>query len=137
MRGLPLKRLFVLGIRNILRNKRRSVLTILSVLIGAASCLVLAALARGMGKQLIDDAIYNLTGHIQIHAAGYLDDPAVEFVMRPASEKLRSALSHPKVEAWAERIRFPAITANATRRPGARRESGWRACLKTRPGDLA
>ncbi len=109
MSGLPVSRLMILAIRNSLRNRRRSLLTIFSVLIGVSSCLILAALSRGMGKQLIDDAIYNLTGHIQIHAPGYRDDPAVEYLMSEPSADLLTALQNPEILAWSQRTRFPAV----------------------------
>lgn len=102
------KLLLDLAFRNVLRNRRRSIITFLSVVAGVGSSIVLAALARGLSEQMIKDAIYNLTGHIQLHAPGYTDDPTVNhsFII---DKELKTTLEHLAPERWAERVRVPAV----------------------------
>jgi len=99
---------FTLGSRNVLRNPRRSILTMLAIAVGLLGALALAALSRGVSTQVIEDAINNLTGHIQIHAPGYLDDPVLErsFTVPPDIEEV---LARPEIEAYSLRIRLPGV----------------------------
>ena len=71
----------------------------------------MTALMRGMVDQMIDDAISTLSGHVQIHAEGYLDDPSVEHTIPAAGDNmvLLGLLNSPQVSAWSQRIRVPAV----------------------------
>lgn len=101
--------IFRIAIRNLFRNKRRTLLTLLTICVGMWSALSLSAIARGLSYQLKQDAIETFTGHIQIHAPGYLDDPVVERRFDPNNEKLLSVLSSPLIHGWASRVRVPAV----------------------------
>ena len=100
--------MILLGVRNARRNPRRSFLTILAIAVGVWSALSMSALARGMSGRLMNDAIVNLTGHIQIHAKHYLDDPVVEHSFALGSE-LNLALTDKKIKQWSTRVRVPAV----------------------------
>ncbi len=102
----------VLAFRNTLRNPRRAVLTILAIAVGLGSAITLAALGRGVGHQMVRDALLELTGHIQIHAGGYVDDPSVNFRMPPATGVLRNLLDSPSITGWTERVRVPAVISS-------------------------
>lgn len=103
------KLIVTLAIRNVLRNKRRSFLTIMAVLIGVASSFALSSLARGLSNQMAKNAIYNLTGHVQIHAPGFLDDPVVEKSMADPSPTIERIKAKHSVKFAASRVRIPAV----------------------------
>ncbi len=105
--ALPL--LSRLAFRNILRNRKRSFLTLLAVSVGIGSSILLAALARGMGEQITRDAIYGMTGHIQVRHASFTDDPSIEHRFVSDEESFESLMQHPLVEHAAQRIRVPAV----------------------------
>ncbi|MBW2367433.1 MAG: ABC transporter permease [Deltaproteobacteria bacterium] len=63
--------------RNIWRNPRRTAVILTAVMIGVWCMVVFSALSRGMMQQMVRNSINNLTGHIQIHHAGYRSDPIV------------------------------------------------------------
>lgn len=91
------------------RNPRRTILTLGAVALGAWGSLGISSVARGVSYGMAKDAISKLTGHIQIHADGYLSDPSVEHSME-LTEKARKTLStHPRIKAWSERVRVPAV----------------------------
>ncbi len=71
----------------------------------------MTALMRGMVDQMIDSSIKTLSGHIQIHAPGYIDDPSIEYLLPPLSKTpaLQKLLASDEVVAWAERLRVPAV----------------------------
>jgi ABC-type lipoprotein release transport system permease subunit len=98
--------------RNLWRNPRRTLLTFVAIGMGVWSMLVLAALMEAWGASAFEAAIRTLTGHGQIHARGYLDDPTVDhrFTVSPA---LRRPLDAAPVKAWAARVRVPAIVQTA------------------------
>lgn len=104
--------IFRLALRNIFRNPRRSFLTFLALTAGMWSVLALAGLARGVSAQMADNAINNLTGHIQIHAKGYIDDPVVAHSMPSPHGALRALMGGSSVRGYAERVRVPAMVSS-------------------------
>ena len=64
--------------RNILRNKRRSFILIISIMIGVIALLLTDAVSIGMMQQMLTNQIGADAGYIQIHKKGYHDDPALK-----------------------------------------------------------
>ena len=97
--------------RNLWRNHRRSLIMLAAIAIGLWGMIWMTALMRGMVDQMIDSSISTLSGHIQIHAEGFLDDPSIERSMPPARDNpaLLALLDSPRVTRWSERIRVPAV----------------------------
>ncbi len=63
--------------RNILRNKRRSFILIVSVMIGVIAILITDSFSIGMMRQMLINQIGADAGFIQIHRRGYQTDPAL------------------------------------------------------------
>ncbi|RMG40660.1 MAG: ABC transporter permease [Candidatus Dadabacteria bacterium] len=101
-----------LAFRNMLRNPRRSILTLSAISVGVWSCTSLAALARGVGAEMARDAIYNLTGHIQIHAPDYVEDPSIEHRFKWPNQKINRLLKEIDTAGIAVRVRVPAVVAS-------------------------
>jgi ABC-type lipoprotein release transport system permease subunit len=95
--------------RNVLRNRRRSAVVLAAIAVGLWSMLVFAAFTRGWSNDVTHSAVATLTGHLQIHAPGYIQDPSVDRVMAPPGEPLRSVLDSSAVAAWAVRVRVPSV----------------------------
>ncbi len=100
--------------RNIWRNKRRTLVILMAVIIGAWSMIFLGALMRGMETEMIRDGVATLTGSIQIHHPDYLNDPVVENSMTE-SEALEKTLAQvlPSGSRWTRRIRVDVVASNA------------------------
>lgn len=99
---------FRLALRHLLRNPKRSCVTLFAMMIGVASSVILASIARGISGQLVEDAIHQLTGHIQIHASGFRDDPSLEH--RFAIAALQDAkVSGADFRQVAVRLRVPGV----------------------------
>ena len=62
--------LLTLAWRNLWRYPRRTIVILLAIIIGVWSMVAFGALTRGMIENQIERAIYNLLGHIRIHAPG-------------------------------------------------------------------
>ena len=101
--------LLLLAYRNIWRNPRRSLITLFAITMGVWSSAMLSTLARGISWGMADDAIRNLTGHIQITAPEYLSDPVIDHSLDPSGPLLLSALASGEVVRWSPRIRLPGV----------------------------
>ena len=102
---------FRIAWRNLWRNHRRSLIMLSAIALGLWGMIWMTALMRGIVDQMIDSSIKTLSGHIQIHATGYLDDPSIEYLV-PSLDKspaLQSLLDSDDVVAWSQRIRVPAV----------------------------
>lgn len=107
---------FQLAWRNIWRNPRRTTVIIIAVVIGIWSMIFLGAFMRGMIQDMIQNGITTLTGDIQIHAKGYLDDPSIAhritaLQMNEIQKALQSVL--PPKARWTRRVRVNGVAANA------------------------
>ncbi|MGB5427708.1 MAG: FtsX-like permease family protein [Gammaproteobacteria bacterium] len=107
----PFSMLVTVAWRNLWRNHRRTLIMLTAIAIGLWGMIWMTALMRGMVDQMIDSSISTLSGHIQIHAKGFLDDPSIERSMPPARDNpaLLALLDSPRVTHWSERIRVPAV----------------------------
>jgi ABC-type lipoprotein release transport system permease subunit len=101
--------LFRLAWRNVLRNRRRSAVILVAITVGLWAMLVFAGFTRGWSDDVSRNAVETLTGHLQIHAPDYLQDPSVDHVMAAPGEALRNLLDGEAVAAWASRVRVPSV----------------------------
>lgn len=95
--------------RNLWRNKRRTFIMLAAIGLGAWFMLFTAAFMRGMIEQQVHDAIFTLTGHVQIHHKNYRDDPAIEHSLPAPDTKLLDALKDKQIKQWSSRVRLPAV----------------------------
>lgn len=106
--------------RNMFRQKRRSVLTALTMGGGVA----LFAMALGMGEgsydYIIDAFTRARTGHIQVHSGDYLDRPSIYKVIRTPDDVGARIGGVPDVRAWAPRVYSSALAFVGPKTSGAR-----------------
>ena len=67
-----------LAARNVLRNVRRSVITVAAIAVGMSSLLFNWAFIDGVNEQMIDNSTRYLAGHLQVHRKGYHDDRSLD-----------------------------------------------------------
>ena len=95
--------------RNVWRNPRRTVITLIVVSVGLWSVLFFNALLIGWIQSSKDSALKLLTQDGQIHAVGYMDDPSVETFLDPPSGALLEALNNGVIEDWGLRVAAPGV----------------------------
>lgn len=103
--------------RNVLRNRRRSLLTIMAVGAGLSLVIFFKGLANGEKKQVIDAFISLWTSHIQIHGQGYSRDwrhAPLEHHLKKPYELIARLSQMEGVRSAAPRIRFGCLLSSGT-----------------------
>ena len=95
--------------RNLWRNKRRTFIMLGAIGVGVWAMIFMTALTRGMVDQMIVDSIAVLPGHVQVHHPDYADDPSISNRIPYSDADLKSIFDGADFEAWASRVRVPAI----------------------------
>lgn len=108
-----LRILFPFAWRNLWRNRRRTLITLLVVSIGVWSIISFNAIIRAWADGSLASSLKDMTAEAQLHAPGYLDDPGIKHSFPVPSGRLLDALNSPDVAEWAPRIRVPAIIQSA------------------------
>lgn len=70
--------IFKIAWRNIWRNKRRSAIVLVSVIVGVITLIMQDGLSNGMIMQMLNNQIKMGIGHIQIHEKGYNDNKTIK-----------------------------------------------------------
>lgn len=101
--------LFPFAWRNLWRNKRRTLITLLVVAVGVWSILAFNSIVRAWADSTLAGSLKNMTAEAQLHAPGYLDDPDMAHNFPGPSGQLQTQLNSATIAAWAPRVRTPAI----------------------------
>jgi len=104
-----------IAFRNVLRNRRRSVITFGAILLSVAVLITLRGLANGMIASVGDTMVQGQSGALQVHRQGYRNDingTSLELNVPADPEFLAKIVAVPGVKAVAPRIAFGAM-ANA------------------------
>ena len=106
--------------RNVLRNRRRSAITISSIAIGLAAMTFLWGFTDGMNRQMVENTTRYFAGDAQIHLKGYHDDPTLDLTMQDPDRVLRAAREHPRVAAATVRLEGKALASRGDKSRGVR-----------------
>ena len=107
-----MKLLLHLAWRNIWRQWKRNLLIMIAVAIGVFSMIIYDALLRGWQLSAIEDTVNNMSGHIKIHAQGYVDDPSVYHHFKLTESLIKSLDENPEIKMWTGRINVPAVVVS-------------------------
>lgn len=104
--------------RNVLRNRRRSAITVSSIAIGLAAMTFLWGMIDGINRQMVQNTTRYFAGDAQIHLKGYHDDPSFDLAMPDAAGVLRAAREHPGVAAASLRMEGKALASRGDKSRG-------------------
>ncbi len=93
-----------IAFRNIFRQKRRTILTALAMIVGFTLSSVFIGWSDGTYSNMISTFTGNRIGHIQVHSRGYLDKPSLYNTINDVAIVGETIQSIPEVEAWAPRL---------------------------------
>jgi putative ABC transport system permease protein len=109
--------LFKIAIRNLLRYKRRTLLTASLITIGIVFVLVFLAVSGSFKNMMIGQITDSMLGHVQVHRKGYvasIDNLPLNLNLKAgAAERLKSVLDQqPEIAAYSPRIKFGGMFSN-------------------------
>ena len=93
-----------IAFRNIFRQKRRTILTALAMIVGFTLSSVFIGWSDGIYSNIISTFTRNRIGHIQVHRDGYLDRPSIYKTIsdyESIGETIQDIIG---VEAWTPRV---------------------------------
>ncbi len=103
-RRVPTIMILKIAFRNIFRQKRRTILTALAMIVGFTLLSLTIGLSDGAYGGVIEMFTRNRTGHIQVHREGYLDKPSLYKTIDNPSVVGSAIQNTPGVEAWTQRV---------------------------------
>lgn len=106
---------FQIALRNVVRNRRRSLITLGALTLGAAAVVMMRALSLGFFSLLVEDVVRADTGAFQVHRSGYTDssDAFPSHLNLAVDDERIAALSRlPGVTGVAPRIVFSGLASN-------------------------
>ena len=108
-----------LAARNLLRYRRRTLLTALLIMLGVMALLLFVAAAGSFKQTMVGSITDSMLGHLQIHRKGYtqsIDNLPLNLSLQPgAVNKIESALkADPDVAAYSLRVKLGAMFSNFT-----------------------
>jgi putative ABC transport system permease protein len=111
--------LFKIAIRNLLRYKRRTLLTASLITVGVVFVLVFISVAGTFKNVMIGEITDSMIGHLQVHRKGYVASietlPINLNIKAGAISKLEKILDdQPEIEAYSPRIKFGGMFSNFT-----------------------
>ena len=103
--------------RNLLRYRRRTLLTLLLIVIGMVAVLLFIAVAGSFKSMMIGQITDSVLGHLQVHRKGYvasIDSLPLNLNLKPGMvTKVEDALkANPLVETWSPRVKFGGMYSN-------------------------
>ena len=106
-----------IAIRNLIRYKRRTLLTASLITIGVIFVLVFMAISGSFKNMMVSQITDSFLGHIQIHKKGYVSSidtlPLTMNMETQAIKKVKKAISNvPEIEAYSMRIKFGGMFSN-------------------------
>lgn len=111
MKTLPI---IQLSWKNIWRNKIRSGIVILAVMLGTLAGVFMSAFMYGLSMQYIRSELVNFTSHIQIHTKAYETEPLPEYYIRSSHSPAGSLSQHPFVTHVTERMLINGLASSSS-----------------------
>ncbi len=110
-----MKMLLSLAWRNLWRNKRRTAITVSSVAFAVVLAVALIAMAVGLREHMIETAVRNETGYLQVQDVMYDEEPSMDHALE-YGEEVRAALApfEAEIKYTVPRIRGFALAAKET-----------------------
>jgi putative ABC transport system permease protein len=105
--------------RNIWRNKRRSIITILSITFAVLLACVMRSMQLGSYERMISNAAQFYTGYVQIHKNGYWDDKMLDNSFKNNNELLSIIEATEGVVVAVPRLESFALASYGTKTKGA------------------
>jgi putative ABC transport system permease protein len=114
-----MKDYFKIAWRNLWRNKRRTLLTITSVLFALFLALIMRSMQLGSYSSMVASAVKSTTGYIQVHEKGYWEDKCIDNTFETSDSLQRLILGHPNVTEIVPRLESFALLSSGKQTKGS------------------
>ncbi len=104
--------------RNIIRNKKRSSITLSAVGFGLGALIFIWAFVDGAHKQMIENYTSLISGHIQIHAKGFHQKEQLETYITQPEEIKKSLKTNPNILSFTQRIKAAGLVSSSEHSAG-------------------
>ena len=109
--------LLKLAARNLLRYRRRTMLTAILIAVGVVALLLFVATAGSFKQVMVGGITDSMLGHLQIHHKGYtasIDNLPLNLNLKPAAIKKAEAVlqADPAIASYSERVKLGAMFSN-------------------------
>jgi putative ABC transport system permease protein len=111
--GWTSRDLYRLAWRNIWRNRRRTLLTLSSIVLGLAALILQQSLIKSVQAKLVEKATSAFLGHVQIQAKGVVDTKVPDVRIGNPAGLVETALADPDVAAAGRRLVYTGLIASA------------------------
>lgn len=115
---IPSPMLATLALRNVRRNVRRSLITVLSITIGLAALTFLWAFLDGMNSEMVENTTRYFAGDAQVHLKGYHADPNLDLTISQADRVLDVVRRDQEVAAASVRLEGKALASHSDKSRG-------------------
>lgn len=104
--------LLKLAWRNLWRNKRRTFITMASVIFAVLLAVFMRSMQEGSYARILENVVGGYTGFIQVHKAGYWDDQVIDNVFTPPADLQMQLSDNELVKGVAPRLESFALVAS-------------------------
>jgi len=99
-----------ISLRNLRRNPRRTLITLITMIFGISTLTLLGALNDGWLDQMRSNFILSFTGHIQIHSHGFETSQSLQDSITDPGEVIRYT-DYETIIGWTQRIRTSGLAS--------------------------
>jgi len=104
--------------RNLWRNRRRSLIILVSIIIGVLAMDYSGNFARGTMKQMVDNQLGTHIAHVQVHAKGFNDNKVVQNFMEFSDSLIANVRACPNVLSASRRTVIFGLLSSASSSAG-------------------
>lgn len=105
--------------RNVWRNKRRSFITIASILFAVFFAVVMRSMQLGVYERMIDSVVGVFSGYIQLHEKGYNNDKTIENSFVVSDSLIAQVKNTNSIQTTLPRLESFALVSNGNQNKGA------------------
>ncbi|MDZ7717457.1 MAG: hypothetical protein U5K72_01400 [Balneolaceae bacterium] len=97
--------------RNIWRNKRRTIITMLSIVVAVLLAAVMRSMQEGQYTDMVENTVGTFSGYVQVHGKGYWEDKTLDNTFVAADSVYANIQSEQSVQAVVPRLESFALAA--------------------------
>ncbi len=115
-----MKTLLTISWRNIWRNRSRSLIIIIAIILGLMGGVFSAAVRLGTEQQQYRESVEHQISHIQVHHTDFVANPEARFRIAQGFEIAKQLTEHPAIKVASPRTVFDGMAASANMNSGIR-----------------